>query len=97
MPLQRRLPKRGFTNIFKKQYQIVNLSDLSRISGTDVISPQTMREIGLIKKVHVPVKILGQGNLQGTVTVQANAFSKKAQEKIQAAGGKAEVIKCLEP
>jgi large subunit ribosomal protein L15 len=94
MPLQRRLPKRGFTNIFKKQYQIVNISDLSRISGTDEISPQTMREIGLIKKVHVPVKILGQGNFQAAVKVLAHAFSKKAQEKILAAGGKTEVIKC---
>lgn len=94
MPLQRRLPKRGFTNIFRKQFQIVNLSDLSRISGMDVISPQTMREIGLIKKAHVPVKILGQGDFRSAVTVQASAFSKKAQEKIQAAGGKAEVIKC---
>jgi large subunit ribosomal protein L15 len=94
MPLQRRLPKRGFTNIFRKQFQIVNLSELSRISGTDVISPQTMKETGLIKKAHMPVKILGQGNFQGAVTVQASAFSKKAQEKIQAAGGKAEVVKC---
>ena len=94
MPLQRRLPKRGFTNIFRKQFQIVNLSDLSRISGSDVISPQIMKETGLIKKAHEPVKVLGQGSFKGTVTIQASAFSRKAQEKIQAAGGKAEVIKC---
>ncbi len=94
MPLQRRVPKRGFTNIFRKEFQMVNLSGLSRISKTEVISPQAMKEAGLIKKANVPVKILGQGELQGAVTIQASAFSKKAQEKIQAAGGKVEVIRC---
>jgi large subunit ribosomal protein L15 len=94
MPLQRRVPKRGFTNIFRKKLQTVNLSDLSRISGIQVISPQAMKEAGLIKKADVPVKILGQGDLRNAVTVQASAFSKKAQEKIQAAGGKIEVVRC---
>jgi len=94
MPLQRRVPKRGFTNIFRKEFQMVNLSDLSRISGIQVISPQAMKEAGLIKKADVPVKILGQGELRDAVTVQASAFSKKAQEKIRAAGGKVEVVRC---
>lgn len=94
MPLQRRVPKRGFTNIFRKEFQMVNLSGLSRIDKTEVISPQAMKEAGLIKKADLPVKILGQGELQGAVTVQASAFSKKAQEKIRAAGGKIEVIRC---
>ena len=94
MPLQRRLPKRGFTNIFRKKFQIVNLSDLSRVSGADVISPQTMKEAGLIKKADLPVKILGQGDLKTGVTVQGSAFSRKALEKIRAAGGTAEVVRC---
>jgi len=94
MPLQRRVPKRGFTNIFKKQFQIVNLSDLSRVTSHDVISPQVMRDAGLIKRKNLPVKILGDGEISRAMTVQANAFSKKAREKIEAAGGKIEVIKC---
>jgi large subunit ribosomal protein L15 len=99
MPLQRRLPKRGFTNIFKKEFQIVNLSDLSRawsrlsVTGEGVITPQIMREKGLIKKADLPVKILGDGEFAQAVTIQASAFSQKAKEKIQAAGGKIMVIK----
>ena len=99
MPLQRRLPKRGFTNIFKKEFQIVNLSDLSKawsrlaVSGEGVITPQIMREKGLIKKAHLPVKILGEGEFTQAITIQASAFSQKAKEKIQAAGGKIKVIK----
>ncbi len=100
MPLQRRIPKRGFTNIFRKEFQIVNLSALSRAfsqpqgTGKEVISPQKMKEKGLIKKADLPVKILGDGELKGAVVVQANAFSKKAKEKIEAAGGKVEVSGC---
>jgi large subunit ribosomal protein L15 len=93
MPLQRRIPKRGFTNIFRRKFQIVNLSDLSSLAGTQVISPQVMKEAGLIKK-NLPVRILGQGDFQGNATVQASAFSEKARQKILAAGGKAEVIGC---
>ena len=99
MPLQRRLPKRGFTNIFKKQYQIVNLSDLSKawsrlaVSSEGMITPQILKEKGLIKKAHLPVKILGEGELTQSVTIQASAFSQKAKEKIQAAGGTIMVIK----
>ena len=100
MPLQRRVPKRGFTNIFKKEFQIVNLSALSKVtsqseeSAKDVISPQIMKETGLIKKTNLPLKILGNGEITKAVTVQANAFSRKAKEKIEAAGGKIEVIRC---
>ena len=100
MPLQRRVPKRGFTNIFGRKFQIVNLSALSKISSRseesvkDVISLKIMKEAKLIKKTKLPVKILGQGELTRAVTVQSNAFSKKAKEKIEAAGGKIEVIRC---
>ena len=99
MPLQRRLPKRGFTNIFKKEFQIVNLSDLSRAypqttgSVEEMITPALMKEKGLIKKTHVPVKILGEGEFTRAATIQANAFSQKAKEKIEAVGGKIKVIK----
>jgi len=100
MPLQRRVPKRGFTNIFGKEFQIVNLSALSKVTSLsaesvkDVISPKIMKEAGLIKKIKLPVKILGEGEMARAVVVQANAFSKKAKEKIEAAGGKIEVIRC---
>ena len=94
MPLQRRVPKRGFTNIFKKGFQIVNLSDLSRVGAPVVISPQIMKEAGLIKKKDSLVKILGNGEIARAITVQAHAFSKKAKEKIEATGGKIEVIRC---
>jgi large subunit ribosomal protein L15 len=92
LPIQRRVPKRGFTNIFKKEYQIVNLASLSRCTDQEVISPSVMKNFGLLKKLDLPVKVLGDGELSGSITVQANAFSKKAKEKIQALGGKAEVI-----
>jgi large subunit ribosomal protein L15 len=100
MPLQRRVPKRGFTNIFRKEFQIVNLSALSRalekseVSAEEVLSLQRLREMGLIKKADLPVKVLGDGEIKGAVAVQANAFSKKAREKIEAAGGQIQVIKC---
>lgn len=92
MPLQRRVPKRGFTNIFKKEYQIVNLASLSKCRDQEVISPGVMKDSGLIKKMDLPVKILGDGEISGSIIVQANAFSKKARERIEALGGKAEVI-----
>lgn len=91
MPLHRRLPKFGFTNIFKKQFQIVNVSDLARIKESEVTS-ESLRAAGLIKKMDVPVKVLGNGTIETAVTVKANAFSKSAVTKIEAAGGKAEVV-----
>ena len=99
MPLQRRLPKRGFTNIFRKEFQVVNLSALSLIiplsseSIMDMVTPQIMKEKGLIKTTNLPVKILAEGEVTRAVTVQANAFSKKAKEKIEAVGGRIEVIR----
>jgi large subunit ribosomal protein L15 len=91
MPLQRRLPKRGFTNIFKKTYAEVNLRDLAGMTGT--VTPETMAEQGLVKKRNMKaVKVLGIGDLKAAITVRAHKFSKSAMDKIQAAGGKAEVI-----
>ena len=88
MPLHRRLPKRGFTNIFKKYYEIVNVEQLSRCAGVDPITPQVMKEKGLIKKLDA-VKILGAGELKESLTVHAHKFSKSAQTKIEKSGGKA--------
>jgi large subunit ribosomal protein L15 len=91
MPLHRRLPKRGFTNIFRKEFAIVNLGDLDRIEG-DSFDPGKLLELGLIRKLQDGLKILGSGELKRTIHVKAHLFSKSALEKIQAAGGTAEVI-----
>lgn len=91
MPLHRRLPKFGFTNIFRKEVQVVNVGDLSRCDGTD-ITPEALKAAGLIKKIDVPVKILGNGTLDKAYNVKAAAFSKSATAKLQEAGGKAEVV-----
>ena len=90
-PLHRRLPKFGFTNIFRKEYQIVNLADLGRCEGTEV-TPETLKAAGLIKKTGVPVKILGNGTVDKAFTVKAAKFSKPARAKLEEAGGKAEVV-----
>ncbi|MCL6612210.1 MAG: 50S ribosomal protein L15 [Peptococcaceae bacterium] len=93
MPLQRRMPKRGFTNApFKKHMVTVNLSRLERFGAGTVVTPELLLEAGLIKKIGDGVKILGHGNLDRSLTVKAHAFSKSAVEKIEASGGKAEVI-----
>ncbi len=93
MPLQRRMPKRGFTNApFKKRMVTVNLDSLDRFAAGTVITPELLKEAGLIKKTGDGVKILGEGNLDRALTVRAHAFSKSAAEKIEAAGGRAEVI-----
>jgi large subunit ribosomal protein L15 len=91
MPLSRRIPKFGFTNIFREEYQIVNVADLSRLDPGEV-TPETLKAAGLIKKVTVPVKVLGNGNVEKAYTVKAAAFSKSAVSKIEQAGGKAEVM-----
>ena len=91
MPLQRKIPKRGFTNVFRKEYVIVNLGDLATV-GEDTVTPELLVQKGLIKKVKDGVKVLGMGEITAKLTVRAHKFSKSAQEKIQAAGGKAEVI-----
>ena len=88
MPLHRRLPKRGFTNIFKKHYEIVNIEQLSRCAGANPVTPEVMKEKGLIKKTEA-VKILGAGELKESLNVHAHKFSGSAQAKIQKSGGKA--------
>jgi len=92
MPLQRRLPKRGFTNIFKKEFAIVNVKDLNRFADGTVVTPQLLRENRLIKSSKDGVKILGDGELEKTLTVQAHRISRQAEEKIAAKGGRVEVI-----
>lgn len=91
MPLHRRLPKRGFTNIFKKEFQVVNLTDLTRCEPGE-ITGATLKQAGLISKLDVAIKILGNGDIDKAYMVKVQAFSKTAKEKIEAAGGKAEVI-----
>ena len=90
MPLHRRLPKRGFTNIFRKEYAIVSLERLAEL-GETTINPDVLRKAGVIKTKH-PVKVLGDGELTVALTVSAHKFSKSAQEKITKAGGKVEVL-----
>jgi len=92
MPLQRRLPKRGFTNIFKKEFQVVNVRDLERVKSKKAITPEVMFESGLVGKKHVPVKILGDGEVKNAVEISAHAFSASAREKIEKAGGKVTVL-----
>ena len=91
MPLHRRLPKRGFTNIFKKQFAIVNLGKLEKLEG-DTFSVDSLMAAGVIHKVHDGLKILGTGVLTRKITVEAHHFSKSALEKIQASGGTAQVL-----
>jgi large subunit ribosomal protein L15 len=91
MPLHRRLPKRGFTNIFKKQYAIINLGTLDSLEG-DSFNPDRLMELGAVRKIGEGVKVLGAGELKRAIHVTAHMFSKSAMEKIQAAGGTAEVI-----
>jgi large subunit ribosomal protein L15 len=92
MPLYRRIPKRGFTNIWKKEYGILNVDDLNRFEAGSVITPELLLERRILKKLLDGVKILGDGTLEKSLTVKAHKFSKTAVEKIEAAGGKAEVI-----
>lgn len=90
MPLQRRLPKRGFTNIFRIEYQIVNLKDLQGFEPHTVINSALLQHAGKIKSLQQPLKILGEGDLSIPLTVQADKFSQGARQKIVAAGGVAE-------
>ncbi len=91
MPLHRRLPKRGFTNIFKKEYAIVNVGRLAQLEG-DAFTPERLLEIGVIKSLGEGLKVLGSGEVTRPIQVTAHLFSKSAQEKIHAAGGSAQVI-----
>lgn len=92
MPLQQRVPKRGFTNIFAREIVEVNLKDLNRFEGGATVTPETLIEAGVIKSVKDGVKLLGNGEIDRALTVKVHAFSKSAADKIQAAGGKVEVI-----
>src|SRR6202035_2698990 len=91
MPLHRRLPKRGFTNIFKKQYSIVNLKDLEKLPG-DTFTVDSLIELGIINKLGAGLKVLGSGEITRGIVIEAHIFSKSAAEKIQKAGGQARVI-----
>jgi large subunit ribosomal protein L15 len=97
MPLQRRIPKFGFTNIFKVYYQLVNLNALQRIAdekklNDDVLNAVALRKIGLISSTKKPVKVLGKGEIKVKVNLEVDAFSETAKEKIEAAGGKIKKI-----
>lgn len=93
MPLQRRLPKFGFTNLYRTHYAIVNVCDLDRVfKAGAVVNEDTLLESGLLKNVRDGVKVLGKGKLEKTLTVHAHKFSTTARQKIEAAGGKVEVV-----
>lgn len=93
LPLYRRLPKRGFSNaMFKKTYAVINVSDLNKFEEGTEITPELLFEMGIIKKQLSGIKVLGNGELTKKLTVRAQKFSSIAKEKIEAAGGKAEVI-----
>ena len=92
MPLYRRLPKRGFTNIFAKEYAEVNVSSLNKFNAGDVIDAQALKDAGIISKICDGVAVLGRGELEKAVTVKAAKFTESAKAKITAAGGKYEVL-----
>lgn len=92
MPLYRRLPKRGFTNIWGTEYTAVNVSALNRFEDGETVNLEVLKAAGVVKQVKDGIKILGNGDITKKLTVQANKFSKTAIEKIEAAGGKVEVI-----
>ena len=92
MPLYRRLPKRGFTNIWGTEYTGLNVDALNKFEAGTVVTPEMLKEAGLVKQVKDGIKILGDGKLEKNLTVQAHKFTKTAVEKIESAGGKVEVI-----
>ena len=92
MPLQRRVPKRGFTNIFRVPFQVVNVSDLNRFPANAEINMESLLEMGLVKKVRQPVKLLGRGELDHPVKIIIHACSKKAKEIVEKAGGEVRII-----
>lgn len=93
LPLFRRLPKRGFSNArFKTEYATINLSDLNRFENGAVVTPELLKEMGLVKNQLAGIKVLGNGTLEKKLTVKAHKFSSSAQEKIESLGGKIEVM-----
>jgi large subunit ribosomal protein L15 len=95
MPLVRRIPKRGFTNLSRVEYQVVNLRDLERVEGD--VTPESLKAAGLVRSVKKPVKVLGIGDVSRKVSVTAHGFSATAQSKIEAAGGSVTVIETRSP
>jgi large subunit ribosomal protein L15 len=91
MPLQRRLPKRGFTNIFRKEYAVINVKDLEKLDAGSTVDRTMLLEAGLIKKKFSLVKVLGDGEISKSFTIAVDKISKTARQKIEAAGGKIEV------
>jgi len=92
MPLQRRIPKRGFHNLFRTSFQVVNLGDLQRVEKEAQITPELLHQLGLIRKKKAPVKILGNGDVTTAIKIHAHAFSASAKEKIEKAGGTVTVL-----
>ena len=92
MPLHRRLPKRGFTNIFRKEYSILNVEDLNRFEPDAVLDAEVLKGAGLIRKVVDGVKVLGNGEISHPVILRVNKISRTAREKVEAAGGKVELV-----
>jgi large subunit ribosomal protein L15 len=92
LPLHRRVPKRGFVSLFRKEYEILNVKDLERFAPGTAVTPASLAEAGMVRVASAAVKILGEGSLSKTLTVSAHRFSKTAEEKIRAAGGTVEVI-----
>lgn len=92
MPLQRRVPKRGFTNIFRKEYAIVNLSDLDRFDKGSTVDVSSLVEAGLVNKLLAGVKLLADGDINKPLTIKVHKFSQAAKEKVEAAGGRIEVV-----
>jgi large subunit ribosomal protein L15 len=93
MPLARRLPKRGFTNIFKRHYAVVNIRDLERFARDSVVDVKALMDSGLVKQLQSGIKLLGEGSIQHPLTVKVHACSRSAQQKIEAAGGKVETVR----
>jgi large subunit ribosomal protein L15 len=92
MPLQRRLPKRGFNNVFRKKYSIVNIEDLGKFAPNSNVDSESLRKAGLVKKERDGIKLLGNGEISHPLIIQVHKVSKKAREKIEASGGRVEVI-----
>ena len=92
MPLQRRVPKRGFTNSFKKRYAVISLKDLNRFDANSVVDPMALRDMGIIKRVYDGVKVLGTGEIGVPLTVRVHKLSASAVRKIEEAAGRVEVI-----
>lgn len=92
MPLHRRLPKRGFTNLFRKEYEIINLRDLARFGDNANVDMEVLKEAGLVRKRSFGVKLLGHGDVSSPIFIKVNRVTKSAREKIEAAGGRIEIV-----